>query len=120
MRTLEQITTELRDRQAAARHYDGSLNERGEGFNPHTDAIRRLERDLDRVQEATASERLAAILQAEDAAWTREVTTLRRAAWNTWVKAQGKRLDGSKVAAQVKHQGWTLEALKRQVARHGL
>lgn len=118
--TLDTIRTEINALKATTSRYDAGLNEGGEGFNPHADAIRRLEREYDAVAEATATERMAALRQAEDAEWTRELTQQRRAAWNTWVKAQGTRVHTAQVAAQIKAQGWSVEALKRAITRHGL
>jgi hypothetical protein len=119
MRTLEQITTDLTALKATARRYDAGLNEGGEGFTPHADAIRRLEREYDAVAEATAAARMAAIQQAEDAEWTHEVTMARRAAWNAWVQSQGT-VTPAQLAAQIKRQGWRIEALKAAIVRHGL
>lgn len=119
-RTLEQITTDLNALKATARRYDAGLNDGGEGFNPHHDAIRQLEREYDQAAEAQYDARLAAIRQAEVAEWTREVTLARRAEWNAWVKAQGTTIHTAQVAAQIQRQGWSVEALKASIKRHGL
>lgn len=120
MRTLEQIMTDLNALKAKAGRYDAGLNDGGEGYNPHHDAIRQLEREYDQVAEAEAEARIAVIRQAEAAEWTLELTQERRAAWNAWVKAQGATIHPSQVAAQIQRQGWSVEALKAAIKRHGL
>lgn len=119
-RTLEQISAQLTNLKAQARRYDAGLNDGGEGFNPHHDAIRQLEREYDVAAEARAAAGLAAIRQAEAAEWTLELTTTRRAEWNAWVKAQGKSIHTAQIAARIQAQGWSVEALKAAIKRHGL
>lgn len=119
-RTLAQIQADLDAIQATVRRYDAGYNEGGEGFNPHAEALRRLEREYDAVAEAEAEARVTAIRLAEVQEWTRNLTIARRAEWNAWVKAQGPQLHTAQVAAQIQRQGWSLEALKAAIKRHRL
>lgn len=54
--------------------------------------------------------------QTERDEWTKEVTESRRAAWNEWLK--DKSPSAADVAEQEKKQGFTAEALKRNLAWH--
>lgn len=110
-------TSTLHDK---ARRYDAGLNEGGEGYNPYTEPLRQAVRAQDEAEEARGLAAIAARQQAEDAEWTVDITQARRAAWNAWAKAQRGKVTPAHITAQVKAQGWTVEALKRQIARHGL
>ena len=119
-RTLTQIDAELATLTGVVRRYDAGANEGGEGFNPHSAALRILQAEYDQVAEATADGRIAALLAEQEARWTVEYTTARRAEWNTWVNSQGKTLHPATVANRVALQGWSVEALKRAIKRHGV
>jgi hypothetical protein len=54
--------------------------------------------------------------QTERDEWPKEVTESRRAAWNEWLK--DKSPSAADVAEQEKKQGFTVEALKRNIAWH--
>lgn len=102
------------------KQYNAIQNEGGEGFNPHSEALCQAEH-ADYAQQLAAVETRMAHAQAiEDAEWTAEVTTARRAAWNTWATAQRGPVTPKAVMAQEKKQGWTMATLKRQITRHGL
>lgn len=116
MRTTKTITT----MKARARRYDAGMNEGGEGFNPYADALHKAEREQDALEEARGQAEMAARQQEEDAEWTASVTTTRRAAWNAWVKAQRGPVTPAQLTAQQTAQGWSVETLQRQIARHGL
>lgn len=120
-RTVEQITTDLTAMKVQARRYDAVLNEGGEGYNPHTRACESLRGEQEAAEEARGLAQMAARQQEEDVEWTLEVTQTRRAAWNAWAKAQRPgTVTPTQITAQVTAQGWSVEALKRQIARHGL
>lgn len=89
----------------------------------YTDSVAQLRRDqaADRALRAA----IAADRAAEEAEWTAEVTTTRRATWNALVKTAAAKLNGKKmtamqVAAIEKQAGFTLATLKTHVARHGM
>lgn len=119
-RTLTQITADLHARRATARRYDAGLNEGGEGYNPHHPALQALEAAYAAARDADAQARRAAAQAADEAVWTLELTTARRAEWNAWVKSQGKRITPAHLAARLQAQGWSVDALKAAIKRHGL
>ncbi len=85
----------------------------------YTDSVAQLEKD--REQERRLRSELADAKRAEDEEWTPEVTEKRRAEWNDWLKAaNGRKLSAKEIAEQEKKQGFTLDALKRHLARHGV
>jgi hypothetical protein len=119
-RTLDDVKAELDALTQTARRYQQGMHEGGDGFNPHSAQVRQLQAEYDRLAEATAEARCAAIRAAEDQEWTRDLTQQRRAAWNAWVRSQGATIHPLQVAEQIKAQGWSLEALKAAIKRHGL
>lgn len=120
--TTQELDTKIASLTAAARLHDATHNEGGEGYNPYTVELEALKNQLSQELERTAPARKAAALAAEEAEWTVELTTTRRAAWNAWVRANAKggKLAPAQVAIQIQAQGWSLEPLKRAIARHGL
>jgi hypothetical protein len=56
------------------------------------------------------------------AAWPRELTMERRAAWNAWVRSATtpKGVPVSAIAAQERAQGWVPSDLRRAIKLHGL
>lgn len=89
----------------------------------YTDGVEQLRRD--QAAERTLRAAIAADRAAEEAEWTTEVTTARRATWNGLVKAAAAKLAGKKmtamqVASMEKQAGFTLATLKTHIARHGL
>lgn len=90
-------------------------------MHAYSDSVAALAREqaADRALKAA----IAADRAAEEAEWTAEVTTTRRATWNGLVKsatAGGKKLTAMQVAALEKKAGFTLATLKTHIARHGL
>ena len=120
--TAAAIRNEIATLRRAAQAHDNRLNEGGEGFNPHHTKLARLEAALDKAAEAEFEQSKATARAAEEAEWTLLLTQQRRAAWNAWVRANstGGTLHPAQVANQIKAQGWSLEPLKRSIARHGL
>jgi hypothetical protein len=82
--------------------------------------------DADRAAALAELQAARAAVQAEiDAEWTRERTIARREQWNAAVKAgaitgRNGKVDWAKVAALQQRLGFTADALKAAVARHGL
>lgn len=113
----KQTVRTLRAKHAA---YQAGMNEGGDGFNPHTEALRQAQRVQDAQDAAALDAEVAIQRAAEDAEWTAEVTAARRAEWNAWVRTQGKYMQAPALEAQQQAQGWTMGQLKRQIARHGL
>jgi hypothetical protein len=119
-RTAAQVRDELHALRQTANRYQGVLNEGGDGFNPHSERLRALEAEYDARLEAEVTAAYQARLAAEDAEWTREVTIARRAAWNAWVRAQGRTIHPAQMAAHCQELGYDALLLKRQIVRHGL
>lgn len=119
-RTAAQVRAALHTLRQTAQRYDRLNNEGGEGYNPHAASLRTLEAEYDRLAEAEATAAYQARLAAEDAEWTREVTMERRAAWNAWVRSQGKSIAPAALAAHCQEMGYTMETLRRQITRHSL
>lgn len=77
---------------------------------------------------AEVQAQIAQIEAEQDAAfwaeWTREITIERRAAWNALVRSgklsRGGKVDMAAVRRAEQAQGWTMESLRRAVAKHGL
>jgi hypothetical protein len=122
MLKVEQLRVKLASLKSAARLHDVTMNDGGEGFSPYTHEIASLERQIDRLAEVEFAEKMAAERADEEALWTLELTQQRRGEWNTWVKSanKGGKLHPAQVATQITAQGWSLEPLKRAIARHGL
>lgn len=82
--------------------------------------------DAARAREQAEDEASTAVRGAAEAIeWTREVTIKRRATWNARVKAgeftnPNGTANPAKAAAALRTLGWTAEAMKRAIARHGL
>ena len=119
-RTAATVRAELQALQHRARRYDDGYNEGGEGYNPHRASVRALEAEYDRLAEAEADLAYDAKLAAEDAEWTRELTIARRAAWNTWVTAQGTQVRPAALTQYYQQAGYDMATLRRQITRHGL
>lgn len=119
-RTAHDVRTELQALEATARRYDTGMNEGGEGYNPHTAALRTLQAEYDRLMEAEADAACAARRAKEDAEWTKEVTIQRRAAWNAWVRSQGTTVHSAAMAQHCQEVGYDMLLLKRQIVRHRL
>ena len=120
IRTIDTIIVELAAVQAQYASYQDGLNEGGDGYNPHTEALRQLQAEYDTACEAETQRRYHARLAAEDAEWTREVTQARRAAWNAWVRAQGHAIHPAQLAAHCQEIGYDMLLLQRQIKRHQL
>jgi len=119
-RTSTQVRSELQALEATARRYQDGMNEGGDGFNPHSAALRALRAEYDALMEAEAHDAYTAQLAVEDAEWTREVTIQRRADWNAWVKSQGKTIHPAAMTAHCQAVGYDMLLLQRQIRRHGL
>lgn len=119
-RSVAEIKAELETLKAQHHRYNDGMNEGGDGYSPYATHLRTLQAEYDQAAETEVEARITAITAAEEALWTLEYTQARRAEWNTWVRSQGKTLHPATVANRVKEQGWSLEALKRAIKRHGL
>ena len=119
-RTSVDVRRELAALEQAARMYQNRLNESGDGFNPHSEALGKLQREYDALIEAEVTVAYQARLATEDAEWTRDVTIARRSAWNAWVKSQGGTIHPATLAAHCKEIGYDMLLLQRQIKRHGL
>lgn len=95
--------------------YKRTVNEGGEGYNPHEDKLMALVRERRDLIEADVAAAQAAI-------WTREITIARRAEWNAFIRsvATPKGVPAAQVDAREASQGWTRGDLKAAVVRHGL
>lgn len=90
------------------------------GYN---DSVAQLRRDQAADRDLKAA--IDADRAAEEAEWTVEVTSSRRATWNSLVKTAASKLGGKKmtamqVVALEKQAGFTLATLKTHIARNGL
>jgi hypothetical protein len=116
MRTISEITADLKIAGQKQDFFNG-INEGGDGFNPHTITLDKLHKELAAAKAVVAKE-------AQLAEWTREVTEVRRASWNTEVKALGAKKGGTLDLADLlpiqKKLGFTMGDLKEAIARHGL
>jgi hypothetical protein len=119
-RTADEVQRELDALRQTWRRYNESSNKGGEGFNPHSQALQRLEAAYEALRQAEAHVAYKARLAAEDAEWTREVTIERRHAWNDWVRSQGQTIAPGQLAAHCQAVGYDMLLLSRQIKRHGL
>lgn len=77
--------------------YNNLMNEGGEGYNPYDKPVAKISQD-----------------------WTIEVTKSRRIAYNAAIKAEGKSVTVSRLAAIMSKLGFTAADLRYNVARHSL
>ena len=113
---LAAVTAEWDSRRAAVQHLrsvDRVQNEGAEGFSSYEAAIERLAGEYMPKVSALA----AAIFAAE---WTAEVTSARRAAWNSEITKMGAKIKLEALKALVARLGYSQNDIARAKALHGI
>ena len=113
---LAAVTAEWNSRRAAVqrmRQVDRVQNEGEEGFSAYEAAIERLAAEyMPQVSELTT-----AIFASE---WTAEVTSARRAAWNSEIAKMGAKIKIEALKALVSRLGYSQNDIARAKALHGI
>lgn len=113
---LAAITGEWDSRRAAVKHLrraDAVQNEGGEGYSSYESAIERLAGEYMPKVSALAAE----IFAAE---WTAEVTSARRATWNSEITRMGAKIKLEALKALVARLGYSQNDIARAKALHGI
>ena len=114
-----QYNKDIKGRNPAPATEGKKMDRHGDPIHGYTDSVAQLEED--RAQTRKLRREMADAKAAEDADWTEATTEQRRRTWNEWLKqANGRKLSAKEIAEQEKRQGFTLDTLKRHIARHGV
>ena len=114
-----QHNKDIKGRDPAPATEEKKMDSHGDPIHGYTDSGAKLEED--RAQTRKLRREMADAKAAEDADWTEATTEQRRRTWNEWLKqANGRKLSAKEIAEQEKRQGFTLDTLKRHIARHGV
>jgi len=105
--------------------YKKKMLEGGEGYNPHSDAVRIARKEMEVASGKLADARIRLAEAKEHKEWTKEETQKRRGKWNSmikdWItKNPGKKISGEQFRKFETEAGFQLHILKKHIERHGL